>query len=529
MHVLAIDIGSYSIKYVSSFVEKRSITHVEMSEIILQDYLTDHPDVNELEAQANIIKELIDTVARPDTKIIYQIPQHLVTTRFLNLPVKNKKKAEMMVPFQLEEDIPYSLSEIHYSYKLETQKTQCHALVELSRLNEFEPFYQVFKEKDILPHIMTTETSAMDTYFMDNSMMGSYAVIDIGHKTTKAFFFYNGRLISSHTSFFGGQLINEAIAENYKIELDEAVFYKHQNAYYLTSSQYDDVDEAQKDFAKMMDRVSTPIVSDFARWKIGVKMNFGLSLEHVFICGGTSNIKNMTNYLGEKWDVKVSLLESFERVQTEKIDLHSKNKCKFVLANLLAQGWRRKNKLLNFLTGKFAQASLADMPVHSMAFIATRVAAVAAVLTISLMVERLLIQRDIKAVNVKLTSMMKNDDLQITGRVRRQFLTDVKPVYDAVVKKQRAVRQEISTLQSAIEVQALAPLVRISQLASQSPATTMIEFKVTDLKEISAVFSADKVEDLEQLKKNFERSELESLQATVDPQNLKLTISATGN
>ncbi len=528
MHVLAIDIGSYSIKYVSSFVEKRSISHVEMSEIILQDYLHDHPDITEIEAQANIIKELMDTIARPDTKVIYQIPQHLITTRFLNLPVKNKKKAEMMVPFQLEEDIPYSLSEIQYSYKLEAQKTQCHALVELSRLNEFEPFYQVLKEKDVIPHVLTTETSAMDTYFMDNSMMGSYAVIDIGHKTTKAFFFYNGRLISAHTSFFGGQNINEAIAENYKIDLEEAIFYKHQNAYYLTSSQYDDVDEAQKDFAKMMDTVSHPLISDFARWKIGVKMNFGLSLEHIFICGGTSNIKNMTNYLGEKWETKVSLLESFERVHTEKIELHAKNKCKFVLANLLAQSWRRKNKLLNFLTGKFAQASLSDMPIHSMAFIATRAAALTAVLAISLVAERFLIQRDIKAVNAKLTTLMKNDDLLITGRVRRQFMTDAKPVYDAVVKRQRGVRQEISTLQAAIEVQALAPLVRVSQLASQSPAT-LIEFKVSDLKEIVAVFSADKVEDLENLKRSFEKSELESLQATVDAQNLKLTITATGN
>lgn len=528
MHVLAIDIGSYSIKYISSFVEKRSITHVEMSEIILQDYLNDHPEVNELQAQGSIMREIIDTVARPDTKVIYNIPQHLVTTRFLNLPVKSKKKAEMMVPFQLEEDIPYSISEIQFSYKLEQQKTQNHALVELSRLSEFDPFYNVIKEQNIIPQILTTETSAMDTFFMDNSMIGSYAVIDIGHKTTKAYFFYNGRLVSSHTSYFGGQLINETISENYKIDYEEAIFYKHQNAYYLTSTQFDDVEESQKDFANMMDRVSAPLIHDFSRWKIGFKMNLGLNVEHVFICGGTSNIKNITNYLGEKWEVKVSLFESFERVHTEKIDLHAKNKCKFVLANMLAQGWRRKNKLLNFLTGKYAQASVADLPVHSFAFLGMRVAAVTAVLAVSLAAERFLISRDIKAVNLKLTALMKNDDLQLPGRLRRQIMTDPKPVYDAVVKKQRAVRQEISTLQSAIEIQALSPLVRISQIVGQTQAT-MIEFKVTDLKEITAVFSAEKVEDLESLKKSFERSELSNLQAQVDPQSLRLKVTAIGN
>ena len=97
MHVLAIDVGSYSVKYISSFVEKRRVNHVEMSEIILRDYMNDHPDLITLDAQATIVQEIIDSTARPDTRVIFQVDNEMLTTRFLTLPVKSKKKAELML------------------------------------------------------------------------------------------------------------------------------------------------------------------------------------------------------------------------------------------------------------------------------------------------------------------------------------------------------------------------------------------------------------------------------------------------
>jgi hypothetical protein len=66
MHVLAIDIGSYSVKYLSSFVDRRKVNHVDMSEIIVRDYLTDHPELSQEEGIVSIIQEVIDTVARPE-------------------------------------------------------------------------------------------------------------------------------------------------------------------------------------------------------------------------------------------------------------------------------------------------------------------------------------------------------------------------------------------------------------------------------------------------------------------------------
>ena len=528
MHVLAIDVGSYSVKYISSFVDKRKVNHVEMSEIILRDYMNDHPELTQVDAQASIVQEIMDSTARPDSRVIFQADNELMTTRFLTLPVKSKKKAELMLPFQLEEDIPFALSEIHYGYRMEPAKTQFFALVGLIRESTFETYYNAYKDKNALPNILTTEASTAENYFNQNPIAGPFCVLDIGHKTTKAYFFYNSRLIVTHVGYVGGHDINEMIAQTYKIDPDEAIFYKHQNAFLLTTSQYDEVDQAQKEFANAMDKTLSPLVSDFARWKIGFKVNYGLSLQHVFITGGSSNIKNIANYLTEKWDTKVVLLETFDKVEGEKIDLNPKNKSKYALANMMAVGMKRKNRFINLLNGRFAQASAAEIPLHSFAFLGVRVASVAALILISLLAERFFIERDIAFVNTKLNSVARNEVLAINGRLRRTMVSNPKPVLDSLIKRQRGIRQEISTIQAAVDIKALSPLVMISQLAASTQAT-LTEFKSTDIGEITATFTAENASDLNNLKAQFERSTLSDVVVEIDSGKLQLKLTASEN
>lgn len=528
MHILAIDIGTYSVKYISSFVDKRKVTHTEMSEIIVRDFMSDRSELSVEEAQLSIVQEIMDTVARADTKIIYQINNEILSTRFLTLPVKNKKKAELMLPFQLEEDIPYALSEIQYAYRLESQKSQFTAMVEMVKENVFDDYHTALAEKNILPQILTSESSVVENFFNQNTMAGPFCVLDIGHKTTKGYFFYNSRLLITHTSYMGGKNINDMIADTYKIEPDEAIFYKHQNAFLLTSNQYQEVEDAQREFAGAMDKVFAPLIADFMRWKVGLKVNYGLSLQSVYVCGGTANVKNITNYLSEKLEVKVSLLESFDKVEAEKVDINAKSKCKYALANMMAFGFKKKNRFINLLTGKYAPTGAAEIPLHSLAYIGVRVVTATAVLAISLLTERVFIQKDIGSVNAKITSLARKEELQISGRMRRQISQDPKPVYDLLVKKQKGVRQEISTLQSAVQIKALAPLVTVSQIAARSQAT-LIDFKVTDMNEITAIFSSESADDLNSLKSQFERSSLNDVTASLNTAKLQLTIKAQGN
>jgi general secretion pathway protein L len=527
MHILAIDIGSFSVKYISSVVDKRKVSHREMSEVILRDYQIDHPDLSQEDAQASIVQEIIDSVARPDTRILFQASHQIITTRFLTLPVKSKKKAELMLPFQLEEDIPYALSEIHYAYRLEGQKSQHVALVELAQEKAMEDFYNRIRDKNSLPNILTTETSTLENYFNTNSIAGPFCVLDFGHKTTKGYFFYNSRLMLTNMSYVAGADIDEMISLNYKIDPDEAIIYKHQNAFLLTSNQYHTVEPAQLEFATAMDKILAPLIAEITRWKVGFKVNYGLSIGHVFICGGTANLKNMASYLTEKLDVKVSLLESFDKVEAEKIDLNSRNKTKYALANMMALGMQKKNRFINLLAGRFQQTSSSEFPFYSLSFLGVRVALASLILIFSLVAERFLLIQDLDAYNRQVQQLMRNDELALPVRLRRTAATNPKPIYDALVAKQRVVRQEISTLQSASAIQALSPLVSLSQIAAGATNTVLTEFRSDDLGEIKATFTSENVDDLRKLKATLEQSKLNDVAVDLDESALVLRVSAT--
>lgn len=525
MHVLAIDAGSYSVKYISSVVDKRTATHAAMEEYVLSKALEDNPDWETLEeATHQIIKQIIDDVARPDTRIILHAPSESVSTRFLTLPVKNRKKAEMMIPFQLEEDIPYALHESHFAWALETGRAQSTALVALTRDSEFSTFYDHIKNLDPAISAVTSETSVMDSFYTVNPVTGPYCVLDIGHRSSKAYFFYNSKLIATHVSYVGGRHVDEMVAQTYGISLSEAVTYKHQNAFVLTEDQTKEVDENQHEFAKLMDHVFRPLVNDFIKWELGFRVSHGIQISQIFVCGGSALIKNMPNYLTEKLSVKTSLQESFEGIELNKVELTSKGRSKYAIANMMALAMRAKGRLINLLVGRYATASRGDIPLHSMAFITTRAIAITAVLALMLIVEGVMLEMDKKAVNAKLTTVAKNPILALGAREQRAMLTTPKVALANLAKKQRTIRQQITTLQAASDIRALSPLVTVSGAALGSEAT-LVQFTVTEQGEVTAVFTATEAKPLEDLQGRLKSLPFTNINVQLDQANNRLTLT----
>jgi len=526
MHVLAIDAGSYSIKYISSFMDKRRAIHGQMLEYNIVEEMEANPSWETVEETTrHLIQRIVEEVARPDTRIVMHVPPESVTTRFLTLPVKNRKKAELMVPFQLEEDIPYSLSDSHYSYALETGKTQSLALVALTRDSEFSALHHFMEGWSTPPSILTSEPSIMDAFYSLNRVAGPFCVLDIGHRSTKAYFFYNSKLIATHVSYVGGRHIDEMISQTYGIDAAEAVIYKHQNAFVLTPGQLEEVDDNQREFARLMDQVFRPLSNDFQRWDLGFRVTHGMKLSQVFLCGGTSNIKNMANYLTEKFAVKCTMLESFEGVDTNKVDLNSKSRARFTLANMMVLSLKAKSRLVNLLSGRYAQTARGELPLHTLSFMATRAAAVTAVLLVALVVQNVLLNMDVKAVNLKITATSKNPVLGLTAREKRLIATQPNLVVAALTKKQSSVRQQITTLQSASQIKALSPLVMVSAAAAGITDTMLINFSVTDAGDVSAVFTSENPASLTNLESKLQGVALQNVAIQIDAGKKQLTFT----
>jgi Tfp pilus assembly PilM family ATPase len=525
---IAINIGSYSVKFLNFQIDRKKVTYLSSKEVLLD---SDEYNIQEenivLDLQMKMIHQYLDEIDE-DYRAILNASNEMITERFLDLPVKNKKKAQLMLPFQLEEDIPFSLAECQLASSIEQTPTGSKAIINIIKHELLRPFFAKINEYKIQPKILTSEISAIELYIRKTTeiLPQSFCILDIGHSTTHAYFFMDGQLKSTHTSYIAGFTINEEISKNYNISLEEAAIYKHQNCYFLSSEQYAQVNENQKVFATMMDGVFSPLINEFKRWHIGFRVQNGIAANEVFVLGGSSNIKNITNYLTEKIGIKVGMLQLFKDCNSDKVDTDEKQRRKFAITHMLASGYNHKSDLVNFLTGEYAVKGQADLPLHSFAFTAVRVSILTIVLVLSLSIERIFTSRDIKVADKKLKALVKNPILKISPRNKRNVTKKPSAVLTKLKRETKSINQEVKSLQSSVETNALKPLEMISNMVAGLD-TEIIQYQSVSHGDFVIVFKTKDKNTITKLDAIFKSSNIKNLYTDKSMANKTYTINGS--
>ncbi len=432
MLVVTIDLGSYSTKVVESRLEKKKVKHVNKFEFILdQDRMIENiQEVHErvanaksakdkelkfyeklpyLKYQIKSVKKYLEAIP-PHTKVIFQCPQHLCSSRFVEVPVKQKKKAEAMVPFQLEEDIPYTLSEVHLANSLRKSEKGFKSISSYIPKSNFEIFNDYLKEQKALPTYLVTEVSSWDQFIRNSKKPlhnEPFAIIDLGHSKSTAYFFKNNELLSYSVTFFGGEDINEMIMSQYDVDIDKAIEFKHNNAFYLTSNQYDEVDQKQKEFSHKMNQCISGFITDYKRAELALRVNQQVEISKIYICGGTSKVKNIENYLTEKLQKPVDFLQDFQN-SFESIPLERFEYASFANVNALKSYYTNKQGNNNFLTGEYSNTTNEDIPVHSLSFVGIRTFLLCLFFSLGFLINSMQLSKSEKKITKSVKSKLSN-------------------------------------------------------------------------------------------------------------------------
>ncbi len=490
MNYLCIDLGSYSVKFYHAHQEKKKIVLNSFDEIIIEKVRPQvSPDATLYEIQQEIVSSYIKR-GKFDGLVIYQLPSEMITTRYLELPVNNKKKAEMMIPFQLDENLPFPSSQSHYVAQLYPKGNSMFAQVNVAQIEYFQKLYNFLKQKGVLPGLMTSEQFVVQSFIEHHKMNGSFAVIDIGHTTTKGYFIHNRNVISNHIAYVAGRNIDSVISETYQISADEAILYKHENCFFLTDEQIEEVDEDQKEFATLMKKTMWSLVNDIRRWELGYRVNYGMTVEKIYITGGSSNIANfdlfLTDHLGipvEIWNPYIDYHESSFGVDEEYLN-------SFTICHMMAASQLSKQTPPNFLHGKFLGSFSQNIPMESSVFLLNRAFFLALLLLFFVIGERAFLNRDLKVLDRKLTKMIKSPQLDLAKKDQRYLKKFPERLLKSLQKKQKMIEQEVSSIMSATATNNLAPLVTLSKTLTPNKNITLQSISIEDTKVI-ATFKSD--------------------------------------
>ncbi len=520
MNILAIDVGSYSIKFIEVRPERKSYVLVEKQEIILDEVKPHYPNITAL---ADLQKEIISNYIQKkpnDIRIIFQVPNEMLTTRYLEIPGTSKRKTEQIIPFQLEENLPYSLNNAHFSSRINKKSTSFSVLSNITQLNIFKDFFSYFESKETQPSILTSEISIMQAYVDHIRMNDTCCIIDLGHRTTKIYFVQGRQIVSNHTSYVAGQAINEVISKTYQISTEDAIIYKHANAFMLNDDQLEEVSTEQKNFALLMKQIFNPLILDLRRWEIGHRVKFGTNIDKFYIFGGSSNINNLDNFIHYHTGVPVSTLPPLLDLKND-YTAHDKN---FYLAKMMAISQKTPSSVINFLTGKFQTASNAFISMHSAVFIWVRTTFIALLLIFGLLGERFIfLQKQNSTADTKIKALLKRSNLAISTPDRKAYDKNPNRILTLMKKKNKIVKDEVTSILSSQSVNALRPLAVLSKVISSNPKVSLEKFS-SDGYEVKATFSAEDPNELQTMGSVLKASGLTGLKIDHKPGMAQLSI-----
>lgn len=523
MSVLCIDVGSYSVKFLECEPGKKNFAVLSHREIPLQKVLGQFgPEATIEDVQLSIVKSYLEQGY--DGKVLMQVPPHMVTSRYLHLPITNRKKAEMMVPFQLDENLPFSMSQAHHTLSMRKRTEGFDALVSIAKVSEFEGFHDKLEKLDVLPNVLASELSYADAFAHVQTSTRPYAIIDIGHTTTKAYFINGGEVVSNHVSHIAGRLIDDVIAKTYGIPLSEAVAYKQANAFFLTEAQYKEVTPEQREFANLMKQTLWPLVSEMRRWELGFRVKYGQSVETIYLCGGTARTNNIANFLSQAIGVRVELVDFAPWTQGQD-DSFEDAALSLSSANMMAVSQIDREPVPNFLTGPFANSMAGQLPVYSIGFLSVRLTALCLLLASFMLVERFVfLERESKLVDAEVNRLLKTPSLGLPVTERRYYPSQPSRILATLKKKTAGVAQEISLVQAATQKQALTPLVAVSQ-ALLAHAKAKVAFFEADGGKARIVLTSEDAEALKNAQVALDQANLDAFQTGPGKNEKEVTVT----
>lgn len=369
MKSVGIDIGSSSIKVVELTTTAKEVS---VSKFHLHQLGLNPAFDSELEI-LDYLRSLVASYDPATTKFVFGLRQDRVSVRHKVFPFVDRLKILKSLPFELEEDLPFSSETAVYDAKLiKTMGHQAEILACATPKHRVADALRLMADVGIDLHILSSEGIALANCFEkwneqirieppgQNEFEGTAPprnislILDIGHTRTLVLAMYGDNLVGCRSVLWGGKNLAEALAKRYEMPFVEAVKEMQTKAFILPSKE-----GASYDQIVFSDTISSSVKELARELQISIlefRSEFGGEIEKISITGGVSQILNLGPFLTTQLDVAVNKTETLGTFRTSFGRDPGADAVIGVALGLAIEGLKKpRNPPLNFLRGEFAK------------------------------------------------------------------------------------------------------------------------------------------------------------------------------
>ncbi|MGZ5279285.1 MAG: pilus assembly protein PilM, partial [Pseudobdellovibrionaceae bacterium] len=369
MKSVGIDIGTSSIKVVEVTSSNKGIQVTQFTEHPLNANPAFDPEIEILE----FLRGLSSAYDQATTRFVFSLRQEQVSVRNKTFPFNDRQKILKSLPFELEEDLPFSNESAVFDAKIiRTLGGTAEVLACATPKNRVAAAIQRMSDSGLDISILSAEGIAFANCFENwDSPPPAYPataveidiaaperriqiMVQIGHTRTLVCAFENSLLIGVRSVLWGGKNIADSIARRYEIPYIDALKEMQTKAFILPSKE-----GASYDQIVFSDTISAQVKELARELKISIlefRSEFNGQIESVGITGGTSQILNLHAFLTQQLELPVNkslVLTNFTSLsfeRTTRID-----SVIGIALGLAIEGLEKpRNPALNFMKGEFA-------------------------------------------------------------------------------------------------------------------------------------------------------------------------------
>ncbi|MEI6080471.1 MAG: pilus assembly protein PilM [bacterium] len=323
MKVLILDVGSYSIKalYFEKGFRGYNLNHFSHT-IISRD-----PKLSSLEHITESVRLLKKTNNyKPDQTIVIY-PADKTTSRTLILPFRDKKRIEMTLPLELEEQLPFAIEDIVYDWEtIENLPRGSRVLVTATIKADLDLFIDALRAADADPDIIIPGSDALFS-LLNYLKLGKESVqVEKGGKTTTEMQYHpvvivdigntksnvviSKRGIPEYTRLvnYGGEHVTKRIMEEYGVSYEDAEKSKIEVGYIILDGDTAQYTEEQINFSNILKDAYDVIIRDINQAIASYKAEKKESITTCYIAGSGWQTRNFKEYMAQELRLNIEPL-----------------------------------------------------------------------------------------------------------------------------------------------------------------------------------------------------------------------------
>ena len=304
MLYIGLDIGTHSIKLVALTATNNSYTIHRVDTFPLN---THSDQDNELELLTSL-RALSNDYDPANTKFILGLDNRHVTFRRLTFPFKERHKILKSLPFELEDEIPFSQENATFDAKVSRYVDGSSEVIAITSPNEqIQKIVQLCQDAKIELEILSVNSLAFSNLFenwaapppsksiTDNShdflSQPANIILNMGHEVTHLLVYQDDYLLETKSFNWGGKNIATDLANQYGVPFNEARKKLESSGFILLD--LEGATSAQVDYSNTIKNSLNSFLQNLSLSLIEIKSKYDLNYVKGAITGGLAHIKNI--------------------------------------------------------------------------------------------------------------------------------------------------------------------------------------------------------------------------------------------